>query len=124
MCRWMAYSGSPVLLEELLIKPTHSLIDQSLHSTLGAETTNGDGFGLGWYGIGEGPAVYHSVAPAWNDRNLVDLARPSAPETQACGLTFWPNPSALGRRCAMRNSLLAPRKPPPSAELFGPARTR
>ena len=43
MCRWMAYSGSPVLLEELFIKPTHSLIDQSLHSRLGAETTNGVG---------------------------------------------------------------------------------
>jgi glutamine amidotransferase len=63
------------LLEDLLIKPTHSLIDQSLHSTLGAETTNGDGFGLGWYGTGEGPGVYHSVAPAWNDRNLKELAR-------------------------------------------------
>jgi len=75
MCRWLAYSGSPVLLEEILIKPTHSLIDQSLHSTLGAETTNGDGFGLGWYGTGEGPGVYHSVAPAWNDRNLKELAR-------------------------------------------------
>ena len=75
MCRWLAYSGSPVLLEALLVKPTHSLIDQSLHSTLGAETTNGDGFGLGWYGIGERPAVYHSVSPAWNDRNLADLAR-------------------------------------------------
>jgi glutamine amidotransferase len=64
-----------VLLEEILIKPTHSLIDQSLHSTLGAETTNGDGFGLGWYGTGEGPGVYHSVSPAWNDRNLKELAR-------------------------------------------------
>ena len=74
MCRWMAYSGSPLLLEELLIKPTHSLIDQSLHSKLGAETTNGDGFGLGWYGTGAGPGVYHSVAPAWNDRNLLELA--------------------------------------------------
>ena len=75
MCRWMAYSGSPVLLEDLLIKPTHSLIDQSLHSTLGAETTNGDGFGLGWYGSQEEPAVYHCVEPAWNDRNLKNLAR-------------------------------------------------
>jgi len=75
MCRWMAYSGSPVLLEELLLKPTHSLIDQSLHSTLGAETTNGDGFGLGWYGSEEEPAVYHCVEPAWNDRNLKNLAR-------------------------------------------------
>ena len=50
MCRWLAYSGSPVLLERLLYEPKHSLIDQSLHSRLGAETTNGDGFGIGWYG--------------------------------------------------------------------------
>ena len=75
MCRWLAYSGSPVLLEELLLKPKHSLIDQSLHSTLGAETTNGDGFGLGWYGVGETPGVFHSIEPAWNDRNLKDLAK-------------------------------------------------
>ena len=75
MCRWLAYSGSPVLLEELLLKPKHSLIDQSLHSTLGAETTNGDGFGLGWYGVGETPGVFHSIEPAWNDRNLKDLSR-------------------------------------------------
>ena len=74
MCRWLAYSGSPVLLEELLYKPKHSLIDQSLHSTMGAETTNGDGFGIGWYGLGETPATYHSIEPAWNERNLRDLA--------------------------------------------------
>ena len=74
MCRWMAYSGSPVLLEELLYKPRHSLIDQSLHSTMGAETTNGDGFGVGWYGVGETPATYHSIEPAWNERNLRDLS--------------------------------------------------
>jgi predicted glutamine amidotransferase len=74
MCRWLAYSGSPVLLEELLFKPKHSLIDQSLHSRLGAETTNGDGFGVGWYGVGDTPGVFHSVEPAWNDRNLRHLA--------------------------------------------------
>jgi predicted glutamine amidotransferase len=75
MCRWLAYSGSPVLLEELLFKPKHSLIDQSLHSRLGVETTNGDGFGIGWYGVGETPGVFHSVEPAWNERNLKDLAQ-------------------------------------------------
>jgi glutamine amidotransferase len=75
MCRWLAYSGTPVLLEELLYKPDHSLIDQSLHSRLGVETTNGDGFGVGWYGEGETPAVFKSVEPAWNDRNLRGLAR-------------------------------------------------
>jgi len=74
MCRWLAYSGSPVLLERLLYAPAHSLIDQSLHAKLGAETTNGDGFGVAWYGTGSIPAVYHSVAPAWNDRNLRELA--------------------------------------------------
>jgi predicted glutamine amidotransferase len=74
MCRWLAYSGSPVLLEELLYKPAHSLIDQSLHSRLGATTTNGDGFGVGWYGVGETPGVFHGIEPAWNDRNLRDLA--------------------------------------------------
>jgi predicted glutamine amidotransferase len=75
MCRWLAYSGSPVLLEELLYKPEHSLIDQSLHSRLGVETTNGDGFGLGWYAPDtETPAVFHSIEPAWNDRNLREVA--------------------------------------------------
>ena len=75
MCRWLAYSGSPVLLDDLLFRPDYSLIDQSLHSRLGATTTNGDGFGLGWYGAGEIPAVFRSVEPAWNDRNLRNLSR-------------------------------------------------
>ncbi len=75
MCRWLAYSGSPVLLEELLLKPAHSLIDQSLHAKLGAVTTNGDGFGIGWYDAEETPGVYHSTEPAWNDHNLRDLAQ-------------------------------------------------
>ena len=74
MCRWLAYSGSPVLLQELLYGPKNSLIVQSLHSRLGAEETNGDGFGVGWYGTQETPAVFRSIEPAWNDRNLRDLA--------------------------------------------------
>jgi glutamine amidotransferase len=74
VCRWLAYSGSPVLIKELLLEPQHSLIDQSLHARLGAETTNGDGFGIGWYGVGDTPGVFHSIEPAWNDRNLRDLA--------------------------------------------------
>src|SRR5256885_16941569 len=54
MCRWLAYSGTPILLEELLYNREHSLIDQSLHSRMGVETTNGDGSGVGWYGVGGG----------------------------------------------------------------------
>jgi predicted glutamine amidotransferase len=74
MCRWMAWLGQPVLIEELLFKPKHGIVDQSLHSRMGAETTNGDGFGMGWYGTGDGPGVYHSVSPAWGDANLRELA--------------------------------------------------
>ena len=74
MCRWLAYSGSPIMLEELLVKRDRSLIDQSLHARQGATTTNGDGFGVGWY-AGDGvPRVYRSTHPAWNDRNLRELA--------------------------------------------------
>ena len=75
MCRWNAYFGQPVMLDELLFKTEHGLIDQSLHSRMGVETTNGDGFGLGWYGPdGAGPARYRSVTPAWSDVNLRELA--------------------------------------------------
>ena len=77
MCRWNAYFGQPLLLEELLFRTQHGLIDQSLHSRMGAETTNGDGFGLGWYVAGkeDDPGRYRSIEPAWNDANLRDLAR-------------------------------------------------
>lgn len=74
MCRWLAYTGSPVLMSDVLFTPAHSLIDQSLHSKLGAETTNGDGFGVGWYGTGPTPGVFRSTEPAWNDQNLRELA--------------------------------------------------
>lgn len=74
MCRWIAYSGSPVLLEDLLYKPANSLVVQSKHSRLGVETVNGDGFGVGWYGSRETPGIYHSIEPAWNDRNLRELS--------------------------------------------------
>jgi predicted glutamine amidotransferase len=74
MCRWLAYSGSPVNLEDLLYKPTNSLVIQSKHSRMGAETTNGDGFGVGWYGALPEPGLFHSTEPAWNDRNLHELS--------------------------------------------------
>ena len=74
MCRWMAWFGQPVLIEELLFNTKHGIVDQSLHARMGAEPTNGDGFGIGWYGSGDGPALYRSVAPAWSDANLRELA--------------------------------------------------
>lgn len=75
MCRWLAYSGTPMLLDNILYKPQHSLIDQSLHSRMGVETTNGDGFGIGWYSSGlETPAIIRDTGPAWNNRNLREIA--------------------------------------------------
>lgn len=75
MCRWLAYSGAPVLLDDLLYRPHHSLVLQSLHSDLGAEETNGDGFGLGWYdGHSPVPGLFRDIEPAWSDRNLHELA--------------------------------------------------
>jgi glutamine amidotransferase len=76
MCRWLAYSGTPILIEELLYKPRFSLIDQSLHSRYGVETTNGDGFGVGWYSVDPAtpPALFRGVGPAWSDTNLRELA--------------------------------------------------
>ncbi|WP_456823674.1 class II glutamine amidotransferase [Cellulomonas sp. P5_E12] len=75
MCRWLAYTGSPVLIEDLLYKPTNSLVMQSLHSRLGAEATNGDGVGVGWYDDhSPTPGVFRSIEPAWSDRNLRELS--------------------------------------------------
>ncbi|MDB4938743.1 MAG: class glutamine amidotransferase [Labilithrix sp.] len=74
MCRWIAYNGSPLLLEELLYKPARSLIDQSMHARMG-KTTNGDGFGVGWYyEDARRPALFRFVFPAWGDVNLRELA--------------------------------------------------
>ena len=75
MCRWLAYSGSPIALQTVLLEPENSLIDQSLHAQMGVHTTNGDGFGVGWYGEDREPGIYHSISPAWNDRNLKELAK-------------------------------------------------
>ncbi|MCA8981219.1 MAG: class II glutamine amidotransferase [Planctomycetes bacterium] len=74
MCRWMAYTGNSVPIETLLFEAQHNLIDQSMSSRSAATPTNGDGFGLGWYGNRERPGLFRSIRPAWNDMNLRDLA--------------------------------------------------
>ena len=75
MCRWLAYYGDkPIRMDKVLYGPQHSLIQQSLSSTMGAEPTNGDGFGIGWYSASGEPGIFKSMEPAWNDRNLRELA--------------------------------------------------
>ncbi|MEV7610002.1 class II glutamine amidotransferase [Microbacterium sp. NPDC089320] len=81
MCRWLAYSGEPLHPSEVILDTQHSLVAQALNSPLGAETVNGDGFGLGWYpetpaesGQKPVPAVFRSTEPAWNDQNLREIS--------------------------------------------------
>ncbi|WP_319532959.1 class II glutamine amidotransferase [uncultured Cohaesibacter sp.] len=74
MCRWIAYKGQPVFLEHYITTAEHSLIHQSLHAEQGKTETNGDGFGIGWYGARPEPGIYREILPAWNDGNLKSLA--------------------------------------------------
>lgn len=76
MCRLLAYLGQPVLMEKFLYEPVNSMIKQSFEAKEIEEPLNGDGFGVGWYHqqITPQPAVFVSIYPAWNNRNLRYLA--------------------------------------------------
>jgi len=76
MCRFVAYLGRPIIIDELLVKPTNSLVHQSYDAGEMAEPLNGDGFGLGWYapGISVRPGLFRSITPAWNNINLLSNA--------------------------------------------------
>lgn len=75
MCRWAAYLGEAIYLEELLSVPGHSLIDQSRAATQCKTAINADGFGVAWYGDRAEPGLYRDVLPAWSDPNLASLAK-------------------------------------------------
>ena len=73
MCRWAAYTGAPIFLEEIVSRPGHSLIHQSHCATECKTAINADGFGLAWYGDRAEPGLYRDVMPAWSDPNLRSL---------------------------------------------------
>jgi glutamine amidotransferase len=75
MCRWVAYVGEPVYIEEFVTRPQQSLIVQSRNSREARHAVQGDGFGLGWYGDRDEPGVFRDVRPAWSDENLLSLSR-------------------------------------------------
>jgi predicted glutamine amidotransferase len=75
MCRWIAYRGDTIALEHYVTAPAHSLIAQSIEALETTARTNGDGFGLGWYGDHPEPGLYREVRPAWSDDNLRYLCR-------------------------------------------------
>lgn len=79
MCRWIAYSGQPIFMEQLVTSPAHSLVEQSMNTKMnyGVDgnlwTTNGDGSGIGWYADRDRPGIYKDARPAWNDENLHEI---------------------------------------------------
>ena len=73
MCRWAAYAGAPIFLDEIISRPGHSLIHQSHGATQCHSTINADGFGVAWYGDRPEPGLYRDVLPAWSDPNLRSL---------------------------------------------------
>jgi glutamine amidotransferase len=75
MCRFLAYHGAPIYLEDMIASPSHSLIAQSLHATEGKTEINGDGFGLGWYGDRPYPGLFRDLRPAWSDENLRSICQ-------------------------------------------------
>lgn len=77
MCRYVAYLGKdPLILSEILDEPENSLIAQSRAARETDMTLNGDGVGIAWYNhsIDAFPALYKSILPAWNDKNLKHVA--------------------------------------------------
>ena len=75
MCRIAAYFGPERALEDVIVKPVHSLLTQSQHASEAKLEVNGDGFGISWYGASTQPGLYRDVLPAWADENLVSLCR-------------------------------------------------
>lgn len=76
MCRLLGYLGPPIILNQLLSKPEHSLIVQSYQPReMTAGLLNADGFGVGWYHPQRecDPFTYRSTLPIWNDSNLSSL---------------------------------------------------
>ena len=73
MCRWAAYTGAPIFLEEIISRPGHSLIHQSHGATQCHSAINADGFGVAWYGQRPEPGLYRDVLPAWSDQAIPHL---------------------------------------------------
>jgi len=77
MCRHLAYVGPSVTLEKLIVKPEHSLLQQSFaprYQTHG--TINADGFGVGWYDRDKRlePARYRTTRQIWADLSFASIA--------------------------------------------------
>jgi gamma-glutamyl hercynylcysteine S-oxide hydrolase len=77
MCRHLAYIGPTVTLEQLILEPEHSLLQQARaprHQTHGSN--NADGFGVGWYDRDRraAPTRYRTTRPIWDDESFASLS--------------------------------------------------
>ena len=75
MCRWIAYRGETITLERTSPRRRIRCWRKASTRMNGIGTINGDGFGLGWYGVHEDPGIYREVRPAWSDENMRHLCR-------------------------------------------------
>ncbi|MBI3367642.1 MAG: class II glutamine amidotransferase [Burkholderiales bacterium] len=98
MCRLVAYLGDPIFLDQLVCAPKHSLVRQSQRAEEAKSATHGDGFGLGWYGERQTPAIYREVTPAWSDENLLSICA-----SVRSGLFFAHVRAATGGAVARQN---------------------
>lgn len=75
MCRLVAYCGGKIPLENIIVKPGNSLVEQSQDAQEAKLAVNGDGFGIAWYDGGGAPGLFKDVLPAWSDSNLPSFCR-------------------------------------------------
>jgi gamma-glutamyl hercynylcysteine S-oxide hydrolase len=77
MCRHLAYIGPSITLEQLILEPEHSLLQQARaprHQTYGSDDP--DGFGVGWYDRDKraAPARYRTTQPIWADASFASFS--------------------------------------------------
>jgi predicted glutamine amidotransferase len=79
MCRWIAYIGNSIYMDEIITKPSSSLVEQSMNAKMSYTkdgnilSTNGDGFGVGWYDEKLEPGLFKESDPAWASENLSEI---------------------------------------------------
>lgn len=104
MCRWIAYTGDPVFIEQIVTLPNHSLVEQSRNTKMNFSpdgqlmNLNADGFGIGWYGLRKSPGLFKDDKPAWSDKNLKHLCK------QTNAKTFFAHVRAATTGAVQRNN--------------------
>ncbi|MCS3491749.1 glutamine amidotransferase [Arthrobacter sp. JUb119] len=108
-----SYRGSPIAIADILVRPTHSLIDQRLHARQlylpldeldsgfadHAFPTNGDGLGMAWAGYSGMLGQYRQIGPASDSQNLRHLAAQIALECIRAHVCAAPGGTITEQNC-------------------------